>query len=63
MGWTFLDPVPGNGRSEPPHLTWHDDLREAQLPGHHSGPVHQVGIIFANLNDVTHEHLHGHPEP
>lgn len=42
--------------------TWHDDLGEAQLPGHHGGPVHQVGVVLADLNDVPHEHLHGHPE-
>lgn len=42
--------------------TWHDDLWEAQLPGHHSGPVHQVWVVLADLNDVTHKHLHGHPE-
>lgn len=49
-------PAPGQGQ------TWHDDLREAQLPGHHGGPVHQVWVVLADLNDVTHEHLHGHPE-
>lgn len=49
--------LPRRGRE-----TWHDDLREAQLPGHHGGPVHQVWVVLADLNDVAHEHLHGHPE-
>lgn len=56
MSQTRPPPSPGEGQ------TWHDDLWEAQLPGHYSGPVHQVWVVLADLNDVTHKHLHGHPE-
>lgn len=40
----------------------HDDLREAQLAGHHRAAVHQVRVLLPDLHDVAHQGLHGHPQ-
>ena len=40
----------------------HDDLREAQLAGHHGAAVHQVGVLLPDLNYVPDQSLHGDPQ-
>ena len=51
-------PATATPRSEPRKdvaLTGHDNLREARLPGHRSGPVHQMGKLLSDLVDISRE--------